>query len=225
MRWRCGRQRDDGNYQSITCMNSHPMNHSQAARAPSCHSVVQNVNSARDLGAQPDSELSVQDRQHNTCYHLRKLYQFRSYVSQAVTIQLLMSLAMTNIDYCNSVLAGLLASTLAPLQCVQNSTARLIRGLDQRLHITPASCKTLHRPPVKYRVFKLAKVMHNIFRRRSSPPYLSDLITFCVDDVIYVRRRSPLFVKAVHSPSECRTSGKEKNNKVEKSYFVTSRKP
>ena len=152
MRWRCGRQRDDGNYQSITCMNSHPMNHSQAARAPSCHSVVQNVNSARDLGAQPDSELSVQDRQHNTCYHLRKLYQFRSYVSQAVTIQLLMSLAMTNIDYCNSVLAGLLASTLAPLQCVQNSTARLILGLDQRPHITPASCKTLHRLPVKYRV-------------------------------------------------------------------------
>jgi len=99
-------------------------------------------------------------------------------VNQAVMIQLLMSLAMTNIDYCNSVLAELPASTLALFQCVQNSTARLILGLDQRPHITPASCKTLHRLPVKYRVFKVAEIMHNIFRRRS-PPYLSDLVIFC----------------------------------------------
>jgi len=42
------------------------------------------------------------------------------------------------LDYCNSVLGGLLASSIKPLQRVQNTAARLVLNLDYWAHITPA---------------------------------------------------------------------------------------
>ena len=42
------------------------------------------------------------------------------------------------IHRCNSVLAGLPASSIRPLQRVQNAAARLVLNLDYRVHITPA---------------------------------------------------------------------------------------
>jgi len=80
----------------------------------------------RDLGVLLDSEPST--KQHiskvaSTCYyHLRRLRQIRSYASREIMIQPVMSLVMSRI-YCNSVVVGLLASTLSPLQRVQNSAA------------------------------------------------------------------------------------------------------
>jgi len=49
--------------------------------------------------------------------------------------QLVMSLVITGIDYCNSVLAGLPACTLVLMQRVQNVAARLVLNLDRRSHI------------------------------------------------------------------------------------------
>jgi len=87
-------------------------------------------------------------------------------------IQLVMSLVISHMDYCNSVLVGLPASTLVALQRVQNATARLILGLSRRSQITPA-LKQLHWLPIKFRItFKVATLMYNIFHQRS-PPYTS----------------------------------------------------
>ena len=52
--------------------------------------------------------------------------------------QLLTPLVITRIDYCNSILAGLPAFRLVPLQRVQNAAARLVLNLDRRTHISPA---------------------------------------------------------------------------------------
>jgi len=41
------------------------------------------------------------------------------------------------LDYCNSVLAGVMQNTLEPLQCAQNATVRLIFQLGLREHVTP----------------------------------------------------------------------------------------
>jgi len=56
--------------------------------------------------------------------------------------QLVTSFVLQRIDYCNSLLVNLPASTTASLQQVQNDAARLILGLDRRAHITPALKKT-----------------------------------------------------------------------------------
>jgi len=68
-----------------------------------------------------------------------------------------------SIDYCNTALAGLPASTIAALctlQRVQNAAARLVLRLDRRSHIT-AALHELHWLPVKYRIqFNIAVFMH-----------------------------------------------------------------
>ena len=76
-----------------------------------------------------------------------------------------------------TLLVGPPASTLVPLQRVQNAAAPLILGLSRRSHITPA-VKQLHWLPIKFRItFKVATLMYNIFHQRS-PPYLKDLVEF-----------------------------------------------
>jgi len=73
------------------------------------------------------------------------------------------------------VLAGLPASTIAPLQRVQNSPARLVLRLDRRSHIT-AAVHELHWLPVKYRIqFKIAAFMHQVTAQRC-PSYIADLV-------------------------------------------------
>lgn len=47
------------------------------------------------------------------------------------------ALVLWRLDYCNAVLAGLPASTLAPLQRVQNAIAKLVAGLGPGDHVAP----------------------------------------------------------------------------------------
>jgi len=83
---------------------------------------------------------------------------------------------MTRID-CNSILAGLPACRLVPLQRVQNAAARLVLNLDRRAHISPA-LQQLHWLLVMHRVtFKIATLMHQILHK-SCPFYLADLVAF-----------------------------------------------
>jgi len=72
-----------------------------------------------------------------TCrYHLRRLRQIRQRVGREVTIRLVLALVISKIDYCNSVLASLPQSTIAPLQRVQNTAARLVFELSTSDHVT-----------------------------------------------------------------------------------------
>lgn len=162
--------------------------HSNLAKIPdNCQSIriresiVRSTDTVRDLGVFLDSELSMKHHISKTAsacfFHLRRLRQIRGRVTDEVMMQLLSSLVLSRLDYCNVVLAGLPASTLQPLQKVQNAAARLILGLDRRSHITPA-LKKLHWLPVKDRItFKVATIMHQILNHRC-PPYLTSLIDF-----------------------------------------------
>ena len=105
---------------------------------------------------------------------LRRLRQIRNCVSRDVMAQLVMSLVISRLDYCNSMFSGLPASSLAPLQRVQNAAARLVHTLDQQSHITSA-LQQLHWLPDKFRiVFKNATLVHQILHNRC-PSYLTDL--------------------------------------------------
>ena len=80
-------------------------------------------------------------------------------MTEEVMKQLVTSLVLSRLDYCDSVLFGLPASALAPLQRVQNVAARLVLRLDHRAHIKPA-LQRLHWLPVKARIeFNIATVI------------------------------------------------------------------
>jgi len=59
-------------------------------------------------------------------YHLRHLRQIRQCVRMKTTTCLMLAMITPQLDYCNSVLAGLLQSTLDPLQRLQNAAAWVI---------------------------------------------------------------------------------------------------
>lgn len=149
--------------------------------------------SVRDLGVFLDSELQMKvhvNKLVSICYyHLRRLFQLRSVVSQDVMKHLVTALVLARIDSCNSVLVNLPASTIAPLQRVQNTAARLVLGLKRRAHITPA-LKKLHWLPVRQRItFKIATLVHRV-QHQDCPPYLCDLVHFTNADCNRSRLRS-----------------------------------
>ena len=93
-------------------------------------------------------------------YHLRRLRQLRRHISKDVMKQLVFSLILCRIDYCNSILLGLSASSAAPLQRLQNTAARLVMGLRARDPVTSALAG-LHWLPVHFWI--LYKLVLTIF--------------------------------------------------------------
>jgi len=82
---------------------------------------------------------------------------------------------MSLIDYCNSALAGLPQSTLAPLQRVQNAAACLVFELGAREHVRP-SLLQLHWLPVRWCIqYKLWCLMHSV-SHGNCPVYLKNMV-------------------------------------------------
>ena len=89
--------------------------------------------------------------------------------------RLVWSLVLARIDCCNSVLAGLPAVTLAPLNRVMNAAVRLVAGLGVRDHVTPAM-RELHWLPVTFRVqYKLCLMVYSSVNC-CSPEYITDVL-------------------------------------------------
>ena len=69
---------------------------------------------------------------------------------------------LTRVDYCNSALAGLSDSALAPLQRVLHAAARFVLALQPHDHVTVA-LRTLHWLPVHQRItYKLCTLIHGV---------------------------------------------------------------
>jgi hypothetical protein len=133
----------------------------------------------RDLGVYLDSRLSMHDhisRLTRTCfYHLRRLRSIRRQLGRDVTQRLVSAFVLARIDYCNALLAELPASTLAPLQRVQNAAARLVLNLKPYDHITAAFIE-LHWLPIKQRIaYKLCLLVHKSLIGQA-PAYLCELL-------------------------------------------------
>ena len=134
----------------------------------------------RDLEVLFDAELSM--REHvckitQTCfYHLRRLRSVRHQLGRDVTARLVSAFVFSRLDYCNAVLEGLPASTLALLQRVIHAAARLVLQLRPRDHVTTA-LRDLHWLPITQRIdYKLCMLIHKVSVGHA-PLYLTNLLT------------------------------------------------
>ena len=76
-------------------------------------------------------------------FHLRRLKSVRRILGAEITSGLMSAFVTTRLDYCNSVLAGPLQSTIDPLQRVQNSAARLVAETKAGPHHSSPPAPTL----------------------------------------------------------------------------------
>jgi len=136
---------------------------------------LQSVESVRNLDVYLDSSLSMQThvaKVTQTCFfQLRRLH----LLGRDVTANVVAALVLTRLDYCNALLAGLLYSTVAPLQRVINTATRLVCGLRPRDHVTDATIK-LHWLPIRARIqYKLCLLFHRALNGQS-PNYVAKLL-------------------------------------------------
>jgi len=108
-------------------------------------------------------------------FHLRCLRSVRRQLGQDVTKRLVCALVLSRLDYCNVILAGLSASTLAPLQRVLRVAAQVVLDLKPRDHISCA-LRELHRLPISERImYKLCFLVHKASLGQS-PDYITDML-------------------------------------------------
>ena len=138
----------------------------------------------RDLGVLFDAELSM--REHickitQTCfYHLRKLRSVRHKLGHDVTARFVSAFVLSRLDYCNAVLAGLPASTLAPLQRVIHAAART-RAPSVAVWSRYHRSARLHWLPIIQRLdYKLCMLIPR-FPLVPLPLYLTNLLTAYAD--------------------------------------------
>jgi hypothetical protein len=109
-------------------------------------------------------------------FHIRRPRTVRRELGHQVTAQLVSTLILSRLDYCNAVLAGLPVSTLASLKRVLNAAARLVLELGPRDHVS-AALRELHWLPIRKRIdYKLCPLAHDV-RIGHTPEYMSELLT------------------------------------------------
>ncbi|KAK7112358.1 hypothetical protein V1264_011827 [Littorina saxatilis] len=111
----------------------------------------------KSLGVFLDSTLSMQTHISfiikTLFFHLRRIASIRCYLTPDACVKLVVSLIFSRLYYCNSLLAGLPASSIHGLQRVQNAAARLVLKKRKRDHIPPPSrLRSLHWLPVNTRI-------------------------------------------------------------------------
>ena len=142
---------------------------------------VQFTDNVRDLGVTLDSHLTLTQHIRNKCrsasWGISKIGKIRKYLNRPSTERLVHAFVSSHLDYCNSLLAGLPYSHIAPLQRIQNTAARLITRTKKSEHITPV-IQSLHWLQIHQRItFKILLFVYKI-KQKQAPLYLNSLVSF-----------------------------------------------
>ncbi len=96
---------------------------------------------AINLGVMIDDQLTFSDHIAKTArscrFALFNIKKIRPFLSEHASQLLVQAFVLSRLDYCNALLAGLPASSIKPLQLIQNAAARLIFNEPKRMHVTP----------------------------------------------------------------------------------------
>ena len=107
---------------------------------------------------------------------LRKTANIRSYLSDAATLKLVLSLVISKLDYCNFLFYNMSLKNIHKPHLIQNHAARLVKKASKRSS-AKLLLKDLHWLPVKDRIiYKITVLAFNIINNNSSPFYLRELI-------------------------------------------------
>ncbi len=113
-------------------------------------STITSSKTARNLGAVID-KLNFSDHITKTArscrFALYNIKKIRPFLSEHATQLLVQALVLSRLDYYNALLAGLPASSIKPLQLIQNTATRLIFNEPKRMHVTPLFIN-LHWQPI-----------------------------------------------------------------------------
>ncbi|XP_061107291.1 uncharacterized protein LOC133134834, partial [Conger conger] len=135
--------------------------------------------SARNLGVVMDSRLSLSENiaavTRSCRFFLYNIRRIRPFLTPYSTQLLVQAMVLSRLDYCNSLLAGLPASAIRPLQLIQNAAARLVFNLPKYSHVTPL-LTSLHWLPVMARIKFKTLVLAFQAVKGSSPAYLQKII-------------------------------------------------
>ena len=95
--------------------------------------IIQNVPSVRNLGMHFNSELKHTahiNKLTSTSYHtLHNISRVRHLQDKPTTQTLIQALVLPRLDYCNSILLGILKYNIQKIQRIQNMACRLINQL------------------------------------------------------------------------------------------------
>ena len=95
----------------------------------------------RDLGVVFDQYLTFHDHISGICksthFHLRGIGRIRTFLTFDFTAQLMHVLITSRLDFCTSILYNLQNKQIERLQRIQNQTARNLKRISRRNHITP----------------------------------------------------------------------------------------
>ena len=133
----------------------------------------------RNLGVIFDETLCLSPHVSTMCqkmfFDMKQISFFRKYMSLNVTTQLMVSLVLTKLDYCNSLLAGIPIYLIEKLQKVQNCAARICLKKRKYDYAKPL-LQELHWLPVKERIdYKILNICHSFFHGQV-PHYIIDIL-------------------------------------------------
>ena len=143
------------------------------------NSLVSSSQSAKNLGVILDNTLSfstnIKAVTRSCRFMLYNIRRVRPCLTQEAAQVLIQALVISRLDYCNSLLAGLPACAIKPLQLIQNAAARLVFNLPKFSHVTPL-LRSLHWLPVEARIRYKTMVIAYGAVKGTAPPYLQALI-------------------------------------------------
>ena len=135
--------------------------------------------SVKNLGFTLDCHLTMNAHVSNiarTCYfELRRLASISIFLTSTANATLVSALALSRIDYCNSLLFGSTYDVTSNLQRIQNYAARVILCLPMSSSMT-THLKSLHWLPVKERsTYKIACLCYHC-HSSTAPSYVTDML-------------------------------------------------